>query len=131
MSIWLYIVYHSDDNLIVISEAYDCLQHIAAYDPGQKALFEGGAVSKMSEIYSQQSFQTDEALNILVTLVKRFGPASWDAQNPKPFHALVTKIALDFETDHSERKFELCETLIALLSNCQRDSCLLYTSRCV
>lgn len=111
-----------DDNLIVISEAYDCLQHIAAYEPGQKALFQVGAVSKMSEIYSHQSFQTDEALNILVTLVKQFGPASWDTQNLKPFHGLLNKIALDFETDHSERKFELCEMLIALLSNCQGDS---------
>nr|CAD7460705.1 unnamed protein product [Timema tahoe] len=109
-----------DDNLIVISESYECLSNIAAHVPGQKALLEVGAVSKMSEIYSQQSFQTDEALNILVTLVNRFGPNAW-GKDPKPFHALVSKIALDFETDHSERKFELCGILHALLSSCIKD----------
>ncbi|GLG92671.1 Neurochondrin homolog [Gryllus bimaculatus] len=109
-----------DDNLMVISEAYQCLQFIAAHEPGQKALLDQGAVAKMSEIYSQQSFQTDEALNILVSLVTRFGPNSWD-ENPKAFHAIVNKIALDFETDHSERKFELCGILRALLVSCRRE----------
>ncbi|XP_066992057.2 neurochondrin homolog [Anabrus simplex] len=109
-----------DDNLMVVGEAYTCLQHIASYEPGQKALLQLGAIAKMSEIYAQQSFQTDEALNVLVTLVGRFGPTAWD-ENPKPFHAIVNKIALDFETDHSERKFELCSILQALLSSCRRE----------
>ncbi|KAJ9591578.1 hypothetical protein L9F63_001932 [Diploptera punctata] len=109
-----------DDNLIVVSEAYECLQNIAAHDPGQKALLQVGGIEKMCEIYAQQSFQTDEALNILVTLAERFGPTAWDI-NPKPFHIIVNKIALDFETDHSERKFDLCSTLHALLSSCRRN----------
>lgn len=109
-----------DDNLIVVSEAYECLQNIAAHQPGRLALLEVGGVAKMCEIYAQQSFQTDEALNILVTLVGQFGPSAWDI-NPKPFHVIVNKIALDFETDHSERKFELCRMLHALLVSCRRD----------
>lgn len=109
-----------DDNLIVVSEAYECLQNIAAHKPGQLALLEVGGVAKMCEIYSQQSFQTDEALNILVTLAGQFGPSAWDI-NPKPFHIIVNKIALDFETDHSERKFELCRMLYALLFSCRRN----------
>lgn len=109
-----------DDNLIVVREAYVCLKCIASYELGQKALLDGGAIQKMSEIYAQQSFQTDEALNILVTLVSRFGPASWGA-NPKQFHVIVNKIALDFETDHTERKFELCSILNSLLFSCPRE----------
>ncbi|XP_075223750.1 neurochondrin [Lycorma delicatula] len=109
-----------DDNLMVVSETYKCLLSIAAYPSGQNALYEIGAVSKMSEIYSQQSFQTDEALNILIALACRFGPDVWEKDNPKPFHALLNKIALDFETDHSERKFELCEIIYTLLFNCQK-----------
>lgn len=80
-----------DDNLIIISEAYTCLQCIAEHEVGQKALIEVGAIKKMSEIYSHQSFQTDEALNILVKLVSRYGPSAWGT-DPKPFHALVSKI---------------------------------------
>jgi len=111
-----------EDNLIVINEAYQCLQSIASFPAGQKALFEIGAINKLSEIYSQFSFQTDEALNILVTLAEKFGPSAWDAENPKPFHGLIQKIALDFETDTSERKFELCTILFGLLRSCPQQS---------
>ncbi|CAH0400436.1 unnamed protein product [Chilo suppressalis] len=112
-----------DDNLIIISEAYTCLQCIAEHESGQKALIEVGAITKMSEIYSHQSFQTDEALNILVKLVSRYGPAAW-GNDPKPFHALVNKIALDFATDQSERKFELATILSALLYSCNKTTVL-------
>ncbi|CAF4910692.1 unnamed protein product [Pieris macdunnoughi] len=112
-----------DDNLIIVSEAYTCLQCIAEHEAGQKALIEVGAITKMSEIYSHQSFQTDEALNILVKLVSRYGPAAW-GNDPKPFHALVNKIALDFATDQSERKFELATILSALLYSCNKDTVL-------
>ncbi|OWR53798.1 neurochondrin homolog [Danaus plexippus] len=110
-----------DDNLIIISEAYTCLQCIAEHEAGQKALIEVGAITKMSEIYSHQSFQTDEALNILVKLVSRYGPAAW-GNDPKPFHSLVNKIALDFATDQSERKFELATILSALLYSCNKST---------
>lgn len=110
-----------DDNLIIVSEAYSCLQNIANYEAGQDALLKIGAISKMSQIYAQQSFQTDEALNLLVTLTNRFGPKSWEVGNAKPFHALISKIALDFETDHTERKFELCGILASLIYSCRHD----------
>lgn len=109
-----------DDNLIIVGEAYNCLKSIAVHPPGQKALLDVGAIEKMSEIYSSQSFQTDEALGILVALVSTFGAQSWDSANPKSFHALINKIALDFETDNDERKFELCSYLNILLFNCRR-----------
>lgn len=109
-----------DDNLIVVREAYVCLKCIAEHGPGRKALLDVGAIKKMSEIYAQQSFQTDEALNILVSLVSHSGGNSWGS-DPKPFHAIANKIALDFETDHTERKFELCTILNALLFNSPRE----------
>lgn len=108
-----------DDNLIVVGEAYGCLKSIAAHEPGQKALLAVGAIQKMSEIYFQQSFQTDEALNILVSLVTT-GANAWDPKSLKPFHTLLNKISLDFETDHDERKFELCSILNAILYNCPK-----------
>ncbi|XP_018334136.1 neurochondrin homolog [Agrilus planipennis] len=111
-----------DDNLIIVGEAYNCLKSIASFEPGQKALVDVGAISKMAEIYSQQSFQTDEALNILVVLVSKFGPESWDNKNHKAFHNIINKIALDFETDHDERKFQLCTYLNALLFNAPKNS---------
>ncbi|XP_055847254.1 neurochondrin homolog [Episyrphus balteatus] len=109
-----------DDNLIVVSEAYSCLKSIATYESGQNALLSIGAIPKMSQIYSQQSFQTDEALHLIVMLTSKFGPASW-TDDPKPFHALIQRIALDMETDHSDRKFELCKILSSILTTCRRE----------
>lgn len=111
-----------DDMLIIVSEAYQCLQNIAQYYPGQKALLEQKAIPKMCEIYAEKSFKTDEALSILVNLVNQFGPEAWDSTNTAPFHAIINKIALDFETDHDERKFKLCSILQALLASCRRNS---------
>lgn len=109
-----------DDNLIVVSEAYSCLKSIASHAPGQAALLATSAIPKMSQIYSAQSFQTDEALHLIVMLVTKFGSASW-TDDPKPFHALLQRIALDMETDHSERKYELCKILSSILITCRRD----------
>lgn len=110
-----------DDNLIIVSEAYSCLQGIAEHEAGQKALVKIGAISKMSQIYSQQSFQTDEALNLIVTLTGKFGPESWDEKDAKPFHNLLNRIGLDFETDHTDRKFDLCSIMASLLTSCRKD----------
>ncbi|CAH1393385.1 unnamed protein product [Nezara viridula] len=109
-----------EDNLMIIGEAYECLRCIAESDEGKKALLDQGAVVKMADIYSLQSFQTDEALQILVALVQHFGPLAWDKENPRYFHSLMNKVALDFETDHSERKFELCGVLEALVISSDR-----------
>lgn len=110
----------NDDNLILVSEAYGCLQSIASFEAGQKALISGGAIATFSAIYSNQSFQTDEALNLIVTLANKFGGSVWP-EDPKPFNSLIQRIGLDFETDHTERKFDLCNILASLLCNCRRD----------
>jgi hypothetical protein len=120
--VFLEIVQTADDadSLIVVSEAYSCLQSIALYEPGRKALLDAGGLEKWSQIYLQQSFQTDEALNILVTLAHSFGPVAWDA-DPKPFHDLMQRLALDFQSDTSERKFELAEIITSLIFSCRHD----------
>uniref|UniRef100_A0A1A9WJS0 Neurochondrin n=1 Tax=Glossina brevipalpis TaxID=37001 RepID=A0A1A9WJS0_9MUSC len=109
-----------DDNLIVVSEAYSCLKSIASFEPGQNILIGSGAIAKMSQIYAAQSFQTDEALQLIVLLVNKFGTAAW-SDDPKPFHALIQRISLDMETDHSDRKYDLCKILSAILKTCKRE----------
>lgn len=110
-----------DSNLIVVTESYKCLLAIASYEAGQKALLDFKAIPRLTEIYSQKSFQTDEALHIIVSLSNKFGAAAWD-QDATLFNALMQRIGLDFETDHSERKFELSAILASLLFNCRQDA---------
>lgn len=109
----------NDDSLMAIGEAYNCLKGIAAYPPGLKALIEANAIDKLSDIYSQGSFQSDEALNIMAVLIAKQG-TSWEAKDPRAVHALLNKIAVDFETDQDKRKFEVCEVLNALIFNTPR-----------
>ncbi|XP_043484690.1 neurochondrin homolog [Leptopilina heterotoma] len=109
-----------DDTLIIVSEAYTCLQCIARQPDGQKALLEQKAVKKMCDIFSEKSFKTDEALNILVILANRFGSQAWDTINTSSLHSIINKIALDFDSDNSERKFELCSILYELLASCKK-----------
>lgn len=120
--VFLEIVQTADDadSLIVVSEAYSCLQSIALYEPGRNALLAAGGLEKWSQIYLQQSFQTDEALNILVTLAHHFGPVAWDV-DPKAFHDLMQRLALDFQSDTTERKFELAEIITSLIFSCRHD----------
>ncbi|XP_072388056.1 neurochondrin homolog [Diabrotica undecimpunctata] len=109
----------NDDSLMAIGEAYNCLKGIASYEPGQKKLIESQAVDKLGEIYSQGSFQSDEALNIMAVLIAKY-PTSWTNKDPKAYHALLNKIAVDFETDQDKRKFEICEVLHSLVYNCPK-----------
>ncbi|XP_008180331.1 neurochondrin homolog [Acyrthosiphon pisum] len=106
-----------EDNLMLVNEAYKCLNFIATFEQGLKALFDVDTVGKMCKVYSQKSFQTDEALSLLVTIVEKFGPPSWE-NNVQNFNTLMNILAVDFETDHSDRKFKLCSILSPLLGNC-------------
>lgn len=106
-----------EDSLMLVNEAYKCLNFIVSFEQGLKALFEADTVGKMCKVYLQKSFQTDEALSLIVTIVEKFGPASWE-NNVQNFNTLMNILTVDFETDHSERKFKLCSILSPLLGNC-------------
>lgn len=120
--VFLEIVQTADDadSLIVVSEAYSCLQSISLYDAGRKSLLDCGGLSKWSEIYLSQSFQTDEALTILVTLANNFGSNAWDT-DPKAFHDLMQRLSLDFQSDTTDRKFELADMITSLIFSCRHD----------
>jgi len=106
-----------EDSLMLVNEAYKCLNFIALFEQGLKALFDADTVGKMCKVYSQKSFQTDEALSLLVTIVEKYGPSSWK-NNVQNFNTLMNILAVDFETDHSDRKFKLSSLLSPLLGNC-------------
>lgn len=109
-----------DEDLMSVGETYNIIKGIASFPQGQKAIISAGGIAKLSEIYSQGSFQSDEALNVLAVLVTNPAVKAWDASNPATLHTLLNKIAVDFETDQDKRKFQLCEVLNSLLYNCPR-----------
>lgn len=112
-----------DSELVVVTESYKCLSAIASYKAGQKALLDFKAIARLTEIYSNKSFQTDQALHIIVAIASSFGRDAWD-DDATLFNALMQRVGLDFETDHSERKFELCTILSSLLFNCRQEAVL-------
>ncbi|CAB3371946.1 neurochondrin homolog [Cloeon dipterum] len=108
-----------EENLQVISETYQCLKHVALHDAGLEKLKEIGAVSKLVKAYADQSFESDEALTIVCRMAIHFGPSVWD-EDAQTLNTLLNKITMDMETDQSEHKFELAETLHTLLYNSNR-----------
>ena len=105
-----------DNSLMAVSDTYKCLKNIVQYEQGQQALWKAKAVEIMTDIYSQQTFQADEALYVLVTLVIKYGIDAWTT-NANQFQNLMTKLSLDFETDHTDRKFDLCAMINSILFN--------------
>jgi hypothetical protein len=75
---------------------------------------------QFAEAYADQCFQSDEALHIMCRLVSRLGPSCW-GDNADVFNAFLNKISTDMETDSSEHKFELADTLHTILFNSNRD----------
>lgn len=112
----------SDDNLMIVSEAYKCLMCITECSEGLMSVASIGGISKICDVYLQQTFQTDKALDILVKLFVLSESKQWARENNEQYKALLDKVALDFRTDHSERKFELCSILFQILMQASKSN---------
>lgn len=105
-----------EDNLMLVSDCYTCLQAIAGFEAGRKALLEKGSVEKLTEIYVEENFRHDEALNLLVYLASHQGRQLWSGQE-KSFKQLMNRLTNEFLGDETEKKFELCRVLATVLSS--------------
>nr|CAG4641500.1 EOG090X0266 [Eurycercus lamellatus] len=105
-----------EDNLMLVSDCYTCLQAIGSFEKGRKALLEKGSLEKLAEIYVEENFRHDEALNLLVYMASHQGRQLWIGKEDI-FKQLMSRLANDFNGESSERKFELCRMLAVFLTN--------------
>nr|CAG4646076.1 EOG090X0266 [Macrothrix elegans] len=105
-----------EENLMLVSDCYTCLQAIARFEAGRKALVEKDAHARLAEIYIDEMFRHDEALKLLVYLAGNQGKQMWNGRESL-FKELMTRLANDFNGETSERKFELCKMLAIFMTN--------------
>ena len=110
-----------EDNLMLVSDCYTCLQAIAGLEAGRKALLSKGCMAKLTEVYVEEMFRHDEALQLLVHLSSNQGKVLWDGQE-EAFKQIMNRLANEFNSETTDRKFELCKILAVFLANSPRMS---------
>jgi hypothetical protein len=108
-----------EDNLMLVSDCYTCLQAIAFFESGRKALLTKGCLLKLTEVYVEEMFRHDQALQLLVYITSKEGKQLW-AGHEEPFKQLLNRLANEFNGDTTEKKFELCKMLAVFLANSPR-----------
>ena len=105
-----------EDNLMLISDCYTCIQAIAGLEAGRRALIEKGCVDKLTDIYVEENFRHDEALKMLVYLASHQGRQLWIGKEAA-FKQLIARLANEFTAESTEKKFELCRMMAIMLGN--------------
>lgn len=105
-----------EDNLMLVSDCYTCLQAIAGSESGRKALLENNALPKLTDIYVEEMFRHDEALKMLSYLTSFQGRQLWAGKQESYMH-VIKRLANEFVGETNEKKFELCKMFAVLLAN--------------
>ncbi|OXA42705.1 neurochondrin homolog [Folsomia candida] len=104
-----------DDQLLqVVRESYHCLKSVASVGMGKDALVSSGAIPRLCELFANQAFNCDEALEIIATVGTKLKHKTW-AQSPDSFVDIMDRLTLQFETDQSDQKFELCGLMAGII----------------
>lgn len=106
-------LYEAD--LALIKDAYECLKSIASDKSGRKAIIDFEAIGALVDAYVAENFCYEEALEILLLVIAEEGSRTWEDE-PESFTKLMNQIAIDFASDHSETKFQLCEVITEIFS---------------
>jgi len=123
-----------EENLLIITDAYLCLMAIVtAGEKGRNAFVGNRGIHYMCETVIEQSFRFEDALKLLLHLLtsnvggdQRSGSGGaseasgvgscWSYHSgAEDFNSLMLKLCSDFETNQDESKFELCDTIRAVL----------------
>jgi len=105
-----------EDNLMLVSDCYTCLRAIAGSESGRKALLQKNAANQLAEVYIDEMFRHDEALNLVVYLVSHQGSEVFSGSQDL-FLQILSRLSSDFVAETTEKKFEICQMLTVLLGN--------------
>jgi hypothetical protein len=105
-----------EDNqlLQVVRDSYLCLKCIASVDKGRDALVKNGAIPRLCELYANQAFDSDQALEVVGAVGIKLRTKTWEGCS-ESFADTMDRLTLQFETDQSEQKFEICGLIAGIL----------------
>nr|CAG4651630.1 EOG090X0266 [Triops cancriformis] len=105
------------DNLSLVSDAYECLFAITGTKAGRRLFVELGGLERVVEIYVEELFKHDQALELLGLIIHADGKQLM-ATRPEMYERLLERLANDFHNDTSFHKFDLCIHLSNLVAAC-------------
>lgn len=108
-----------DQLLMVVSEAYHCLKCLASVEKGRKALVDAGAIERLTTLYANQTFNSDEALEIIARVGSKLGSRTWE-KSPDGFADLMQRLSCQFEVDQSDQKFDVCGLISGIVPTCNQ-----------
>eukprot|EP00094_Tigriopus_californicus_P007014 TCALIF_06753-PA protein Name:"Similar to Neurochondrin Neurochondrin homolog (Drosophila melanogaster)" AED:0.06 eAED:0.07 QI:0/0.33/0.28/0.85/0.83/0.85/7/4/777 len=105
-----------EENLLVINDAYEVITAIVSTEQGRNSFISNRGIHTLCDINIRQSFQSEKALTLLLSLLKLSGSACWSYhQGTQDFNNLMTKFCEEFYNSKNEGKFELCHTLRTII----------------
>ncbi|XP_052817211.1 uncharacterized protein LOC128243460 [Mya arenaria] len=104
----------------LIDDTYDCFNSLSQSLTGLETMLAAGTVAAFCDVVVTQTFGYEKAHDLICCMVSCFGPDTWDGIEWS-YHKYVNFLGKQFVEDESIHKFEMCKTLVFLLSAAPND----------
>ncbi|KAK2725621.1 neurochondrin homolog [Artemia franciscana] len=104
----------SEDDLLIMSDTYDCLEALLATKEGRKIAVENKAVEKLVRVYDVGMFKDEEALQLIVKLSKVESEGLFH-RNPETFQRLLNRLSSEFAKEIDDKKFAMASEIAHIL----------------
>lgn len=105
-----------DNNLVVVQDAFQCLNAIALHKQGRNNIVECYGLENLVNLYVRENFCQELALKLIIDIVSIEGGVenAWQ-YCLESFTKLASHMCSEFNGTQSERKFDLCSPLVDVL----------------
>ncbi|XP_060602253.1 neurochondrin-like [Ruditapes philippinarum] len=104
----------------LIDDTYDCFNSLCQSEQGLKCLLRAKSVSTFCQAVISQNYGFEKAHELICCMVSCYGPDTWNGYESS-YHAYVNFLGRQFLEDETLHKFEMCKTLVFLLSAAPND----------
>ncbi|XP_045191890.2 neurochondrin-like [Mercenaria mercenaria] len=104
----------------LVDDTYDCFNSLCQSELGLEFLLKAKSVSTFCQAVISQSYGFEKAHELICCVVSCFGPDTWNGCE-QAYHSYVNFLGRQFLEDETLHKFEMCKTLVFLLSAAPND----------
>ncbi|KAL4234846.1 hypothetical protein ACF0H5_006487 [Mactra antiquata] len=104
----------------LVDSTYDCFNSLCQSEQGLECLLKSKSISTFCQTVISQCYSFEKAHDMICCLVSCFGPDAWNGCE-QSYHAYVNFLGRQFLEDETLHKFDMCKTLVFLLSAAPND----------